>query len=121
MNFNMIFGRSYSSRKISNWLDSNNLTNYKDVSGMGDSLYSTGLRLTLTDTYSISIQTNPMIAGPAFCETALLDTTSAGLRYNKELGYGDVIRHDEPEDLYLHITTLLEQVKSLDITNDEKK
>lgn len=108
------FGQSYSLRKISNWLDSNNLTNYNETSSMGGGLYSTGIRLVLNDKYSISMQTEPMVAGPSFCETALIDNKSGKLSYINKLGYHDVIRHDEPEDLYNHILELIEQLKSPD-------
>jgi len=105
----MSFGESYSLRKITNWLKENNLNDYAYTQNGGDlffSMYSTGIRVKLNDTYSISIQTNPVIAGPAFCETMLINNISKKLEYNNNLGYSDVIRHMEQNDVFDHITEL---------------
>lgn len=102
----MSFGESYSLRKITNWLKQNNINDYIYTSS-GFCLYETGIRVKINDTYDVSIQTNPTVAGSAFCETALINNQIGDIEYNEKLGYDDVIKHPEQEDLFNHITFLI--------------
>ena len=56
----------------------------------------TGCKVKFGDTgYSLSIQTDPIVSGSAFCETAL----SLNDEFANDFGYDDtVIRHPTPED-----------------------
>lgn len=105
---------SYSVKKITEWLDTKEIK-HKYHSTNLDSLpvlTQTGLCVVLdaTKTLGLSVQTDPRICGSAFAETALI--TKQGIIYDDTLGYSDVIRHYEKEDLFEHITQLLEDLKA---------
>ena len=73
-------------------------------------MYATGCQLDFVDLkFAVSIQTNSEIAGPAFCETALIEKEK-GVIYEKELGYDDCIRHDSEEDLKEHLKMLFQKL-----------
>lgn len=103
---------SYSIRKITEWLDAKELAfnyNSPNLSGGLPEMIQTGLVFKVNDAMYLSVQTHPTIAASAFAETALQN--EKGVVYCSELGYDDVIRHTEPEELYEHITQLLELLK----------
>lgn len=75
----------------------------------------TGVRLSFNGTdWTISIQTETKVAGPAFCESALLN--KKGLAYEGELGYGDVIRHHDPQDLRAHLVDMFKRLPTFKST-----
>jgi hypothetical protein len=84
------------------------------------SLYSTDIKLKINDIYSLSVQTNPTVAGPAFCESALIDNVTGALEYNSKLGYSDVIRHSDPEDFFDHVLGLKEKLSGSEKTSHDK-
>ncbi len=72
--------------------------------------YYSGCRITFESTpYGLSIQTNPNITGPAFCETALLKEET--VVYKEELGYRDVIKHMTEESLENHLIFFFSKVQ----------
>lgn len=105
------FGCSYSCQKIIDWLNEKGIE-YVCSSSM-KRIRETGVRIQLNKYIYLSIQTEPDVAGSQFAETALLRKED-GCVYSDDLGYSDVLRHDEPDDLFDHITELLEKFKTLD-------
>ena len=70
----------------------------------------TGCQLKFDGTpYAISIQTDPLICGPALCETALLKDSKV---IYGEFGYGDVIRHDTEKEFSEHLDKLFRNIKT---------
>jgi hypothetical protein len=61
--------------------------------------------------YGLSIQTDRMTTGGAFCETALMQNDS--LQYDDSVGYADVLRFDSVDELKVHLLYLKEAVKEL--------
>jgi hypothetical protein len=110
---------TYSLGVVIKYLESKSIT-YKIVSGrVGASLYEHGCRMNITDDLSMSIQTHPAIAGPAFAETAIRSDKEKSIVY-KYFGYGcEVIRHDNPEDLFNHIEAVLNEAKTLENPDNE--
>ena len=108
-NFN--FGCSYSCRKIIEWLDEHNIK-YEFSSTM-KRMRETGLKIKLNEYLYLSVQTESDVAGSSFAETAIL-RKEEGCVYCSDLGYDNVIRHDEQSDLFDHIINLQEKFKTLD-------
>lgn len=105
-------GEIYGLRKVTEWLAANGTprSDYKySDNRFSPALYHSGLLLTLNKDLYLSIQTAPATAGNAFCETALV--TKYSLLYDSSLGYGDVCRWDEPEDLFKHIVEIRQKLK----------
>jgi hypothetical protein len=75
--------------------------------------YDSGCNVDFLDTdYVLSVQTDPRVSGPAFCETALISKKEGKIFYSKEFGYTDVIRHaDEAafEAHFLKFCSLLDE------------
>jgi hypothetical protein len=67
--------------------------------------------------WGLSIQTRPEVTGPAFCESALLNKTKPGVSYESELGYWDVIRHDDPEALRVHLVDMFKRLPTFKSTD----
>lgn len=103
---------TYSLRVVENYLKENNIEYVYSNARVGLFLYDHGCRIDLTDDLKMSIQTHPMIAGPAFAETAIQSMEKKTVVYGK-FGYNDVIRHDTPEDLFNHIQEVLKEAKEL--------
>jgi len=106
----ILFRNSYSLTKIINWLNKNNLNKYEYNCSLDSIFTKTGIHIKLNEKYSLSIQTHPTIAGSSFCETALIDNITGKPIYNV-LNYYDVIRHNEPENLFEHLLSLKEDLK----------
>lgn len=103
---------SYSVRIITEWLDEQKIE-WKHASpnlDRGMTMTQTGLSINLNTHIRMSIQTDPRVAGPSFAETAI--QANGGVIYSDELGYSDVIRHDEPSELFQHIKDIMETIKS---------
>lgn len=103
---------TYSLRLIVNYLESKNIQYTFASSPVGYTFYEHGCRVFLTDDLKMSIQTHPMIAGPAFAETAIQSMERKTVVYG-HFGYNDVIRHDTPEDLFSHIQEVVNEAKEL--------
>lgn len=100
---------AYSANKISKWLTQQEFKHHPRSSKIDYAIYEHGICVEFaspvqSDEYvSMSIQTHPSIAGFAFAETAIL-ISSDKMVFPASLGYyDDVLRHDEPEDLFKHI------------------
>lgn len=115
----MSFGESYLLKRVLKIIDKCHLkhndvktkVNTGSSGGVFSSLYATGCQLDFCDTdFKLSIQTNPDIAGWAFCETAILSKTKKGLIYPSELGYGDVVRHEDEEMFEGHLEMLFRKL-----------
>ena len=107
-----IDGETYCLRKITEWLAANGTPrgDYRHANTkVSRSLYSSGIYLKLNEDFELSIQTEPTVSGKAFCETALI--AASGLTYDSSLGYHDVCRWDEPEDLFQHIVEIRQKLK----------
>lgn len=105
-------GEAYSLRKITNWLSDSGIPKseyYIRSAPVSISLYSTGVCLKLDDELLLSIQTEPCVAGEHFCETALIG--AGGITYNELLGYEDICRWEEPEDLFQHLIEIRQLMK----------
>lgn len=66
----------------------------------------------MIDHLTLSVQTDPMMASKYFARTTLLN--KSGSVISTELGYHDAtdgVNHAEPEDLFTHITDILEKLK----------
>lgn len=60
----------------------------------------------------LSMQTHPLFTGAdALCETALIGGEEQWLVYVKELGYGDIVRHQTADEFKSHLVTLMARVK----------
>lgn len=97
---------TYSLRVIVDFLESNDIKYKFASSHVGLLMYEHGCCIDLTDDLKMSIQTHPMIAGPAFAETAIQSMQRKSVVYG-HFGYNDVIRHDTPQDLFSHIQGVL--------------
>lgn len=99
---------TYSLRVIVDFLESKDIKYKFASSPVGYVFYEHGVRMDLTDDLKMSIQTHPMIAGPAFAETAIQSMQQQKVVYG-HFGYNDVIRHDTPEDLFNHIQEVVNE------------
>lgn len=100
---------AYAANKISKWLTQNGFKHHPRSSNIdGFVLYEHGICIEFkspyesTDFVSMSVQTHPAISGSSFAETAIL-RNSKTLITPICLGYHEVLRHDEPQDLFDHI------------------
>jgi hypothetical protein len=105
---------TYSLRVIVDFLESNDIKYKFASSHVGLLMYEHGCRIDLTDDLKMSIQTHPMIAGPAFAETAIQSTQQQKVIYGY-FGYNYVIRHDTPKDLFSHIQEALIEAQNLKV------
>lgn len=97
---------TYSLSLITRFLKNQDSTfEYHDAK-VGVSFYHHGCRIDLSPRYKLSVQTHPMIAGPAFAETALQDMIENKIVYDGTLDYDDVKRFHTPEELFEHIQSL---------------
>ena len=68
------------------------------------------ITLEFDDKLRLSIQKDPAVSGPTFCETALMD--DCDLLHEDSLGYQDMIcRWDQPEDFFKHIVEMRQKLK----------
>jgi len=113
----LVLGKTYCCKLVSDILDKMKQTdNVKFMKRDVDSLYASGAQLALERdpedqkvTFFLSIQTNPIYCGDAFCETALLKN---GVIYtDSSIGYDDsVVRHDSPQEFEEHLVSLLSKI-----------
>lgn len=103
---------TYSLRVVEDYLKEKDIKYVFANARVGLFLYDHGCRIDLTDDLKMSIQTHPMIAGPAFAETAIQSMERKSVVYGY-FGYNDVIRHDTPEELFNHIQEVLNAAKDL--------
>jgi hypothetical protein len=103
-----MFANSLSLEKVNNIVETFNENMNIEIQTMQRQhfgLVSTGCRLFFPNSqYSLSVQTDSVTAGTAFCETALFFNN--GLIYDESFGYRDVIRHDKMEDFETHLKEL---------------
>lgn len=102
-----MFGETYSLRVVTDFLRKNNIEFEYCNARIGTALYDHGCRIKINDTYSISVQTHPDIAGNGFAETALQNMVSNKIVYDGTYGYDDVERFMTPEDLFEHLRSIL--------------
>lgn len=106
------FGETYGLRKVIRWLDKNGVpqSDYHIASSpASDLLYDSAIYLKLDDVLTMSIQMDPVVSGPAFCETAIVDRSN--VLYESSLGYCDVRRWNEPEEAFQHIDEIRKKFK----------
>ena len=113
------WNESYVLNIITQWLKNQKMTDYKYSSNFlsSYSIYNTGICLTLNQTYGLSIQTDSRIAGPYFCETALINEITGKICYVTKLGYWDVVKHSQPSDLFDHIVQLKNKLETIDMND----
>jgi hypothetical protein len=70
------------------------------------SIYQTGCLVDLNDQYRLSIQTDPMVAGDSFAETALVSIQKNKVIYGP-YGYGDVKRFPTLDALCEELDSIL--------------
>ena len=99
---------SYSLGLVTDFLDKMKITYTYSSGGGMFAFYETGCRIKLNEPFELSIQTDPVIAGPSFAETALISANTHKVVYGT-CGYGDVKRHDTPDELFKEIEWLLTQ------------
>lgn len=104
-----MFGDTYSLGLVTAFLDANGIPYTYNNARVGFSLYNHGCRVKINDTYHISIQTHPDIAGNRFAETALQNLKTQQLVEDGTFGYTDVMRFPTPQDLFDHIKKCMEQ------------
>lgn len=104
--------RSYALKRITDFLDSENYTYSVHKHSRYDTLYASGCYIEFPESnISLSVQTNPSIAGSSFCESAL-GVKDRGVVYIQSLGYSDVVRHDDLENFVDHIRDLKTKVEN---------
>ncbi len=108
-----IDGETYCLMKVTEWLAANG-TPRSDYPYMNSHVsrifYNSGIYLKLDDLLKLSIQTDPVVSGSAFCETALMNDSE--LLHDDSLGYQDTIcRWDQPENLFKHIVEIRQKLK----------
>jgi hypothetical protein len=109
----MAYFATYSLRVVVDHLDSKEMK-YKFASGGGGAamcLYDHGCKVLLSNGFELSVQTHPMLVGPAFAETALIK--DGKLVWFMSNDGDEVIRHDTPEALFEHIELALTHSKQL--------
>ena len=97
---------SYSLGKVIEFLQKNEYE-FKESSSSGAGYCGVehGVRVLVGGGIEISIQTHPIIAGSSFAETAIMHNDN--MIYPQDLGYfEDIIWHNEPVDLFAHITAV---------------
>ena len=100
---------TYSLRIITDFLRKNNIPfTYHNANVAGYTVVNHGCRITLHDTYMLSIQTHPLVAAYAFAETALQGLQTKRMVHDGTYGYDDVIRWATPEELFEHIQKIIE-------------
>ena len=80
----------------------------------GPTLYIHGVLAQISPVYAMSIQGHAIVAGGAFVETALLDTSPGRDRdvvYDKFTYGNDVLRHGTPEDFMKHFKDTVDMIK----------
>ena len=96
-----MFGETYSLSLVTEFLDSKKISYKYCNANIGILFHNHGCRVILNDTYSISIQTHPDVAGCSFAETALQNMKT------KQLVNGDVDRFNTPQELFDYITDMV--------------
>lgn len=100
---------TYCLRLVINFLNSKNIPFIYVNPKIGLFLYNHGCQIKLcNDKYNMSIQTHPSVCGDSFAETAILDNNGEFV-FDKFDYYGDVIRHDTPDELFNHIMSCINE------------
>lgn len=95
---------------VTEFLTSKNIPFVYCNARIGLLMYNHGCQIKLDNgEYIMSIQTHPSITGSSFAETAILDNDGM-FALNKFNYYGDVIRHDTPEELFTHIMKCINEI-----------
>lgn len=98
---------TYCLHLVTEFLNSKNIPFVYCNARIGPFMYNHGCQIKLAnDEYIMSIQTHPLISGSSFAETAIIDNDGK-FALDKFNYYGEVIRHDTPEDLFTHIIDIL--------------
>lgn len=105
-----MFGDTYSMGLVKDFLDDKGIPFKYNNANAGMLFYNHGCRVQLNDTFSISIQTHPDVAGPCFAETALQNTETKRIVDDGTFGYYDVQRWCTPDDLFEHITKVFKEL-----------
>lgn len=100
---------TYSLRLVTDFLKQQNIPFELHSANVGICFAEHGCRVTLDDTYKLSIQTHPDVTGCSFAETALQNMVIRKMVYDGTHGYYDIKRWNTPDELFEHI---LELVKS---------
>lgn len=101
-----MFGDTYSLRIVVDFLKSNNIKYKYCNANIGFMFQNHGCRIMIDDTYSMSIQTHPMVTGDNFAETALTSMATKKVVQDGTHGYYDVMRFYDPSELFDHILSL---------------
>lgn len=101
-----MLGNTYQLRLVIKFLRDNRIAYSYCSANIGSMLYEHGCHIKINDTYRLSVQTHPMIAGESFAETALQNMITRDVVYDGTHGYYDVQRFCNPSDLFEHILSL---------------
>jgi len=101
-----MFGDTYSLRLVIEFLKNKQIPYTYCSANVDYMLYQHGCRIRLDDTYTLSIQTHPMIAGKSFAETALRNMVTKEIVEDGTHDYYDIKRFHDPSDLFDHILSL---------------
>lgn len=96
-----MFGETYSLSLVTDFLDSKKIPYKYCNANVGILFHNHGCRVQLNDTFSLSVQTHPDVAGPSFAETALQNNVT------KKIVGGDVERFYSPQELFDYITEIV--------------
>jgi hypothetical protein len=102
---------TYSLRLVTNFLKEKNIDFEYSNANIGFDLNDHGCRVKLNDTYSLSIQTHPMVVGSSFAETALQNMVIKKIVYNGTYDYYDAKRFEDPQELFDHLVELFDNCK----------
>ena len=97
---------TYSLRLVIEFLKNNKIPYTYCSANVDYMFYEHGCRIKLDDTYTLSIQTHPMIAGKSFAETALRNMVTGKIVEDGTHDYDDIKRFWNPSDLFDHILSL---------------
>jgi hypothetical protein len=103
---------TYSLRVVTKFLNERKIAYEHSSARVGfGSFNEHGCRIKLNDTYKLSIQTHPDIAGEAFAETALQNIKNHKICYDGTYSYIDVRRFDNPQQLFDHVIWIMEKAQ----------
>lgn len=107
-----MFGETYSLGLITKFLKEKGIAYEPRNANVGFTMHDHGCAVKINDTYTLSIQTHPMIAGESFAETGLQNTITKKIVYDGTYRYWDVRRFKKPQDLFDHIEWILNPATS---------
>lgn len=112
-----MLGDTYSLRLVVSFLKDNRIPYKYCNANVGFIFHNHGCRINVDDTYSLSIQTHPMVTGESFAETGLTNVVTKAMVEDGTHGYHDVMRFLDPKELFDHILSL-NPVRNSAIEND---